>query len=219
MISTIPRGSAEGAQQTVARNYQLDSFFGTELHIKLKDLLFDNGNLANIMYGNTSSSTRMDTLDVIDHQLFFTASSFWRQPTISQNWEPLASQTLPLAATVIHSMLSELSSIMNATVKYSQEEYRHTFCASPVILFTLDATTFINHTLVAHFITPLWYKAAMIGTLQFPSAVLRLDWDSSISFSTHFPLFWRSSAGIGTQSTLSGLVLLYFIPRSIPLPF
>ena len=139
---------------------------------------------------------------------------------------------------------------------FSQDEYRGTFCPSPMKNFTPEATALINHTLVGRFKPPpttMWRNSARIGAPQSPSALLSLDSLSSISYRSQFLLIWRSSAGIGAplspsallsldslssisfrsqfllfqrssagigtpQSPLSWLVLLYFIPRSIP-PF
>jgi hypothetical protein len=52
----------------------------------------------------------MEVLDVIYHQFVFTANSLGCQPTISQYFQPLALQTLALAAAAIHYALSGYAS-------------------------------------------------------------------------------------------------------------
>jgi len=49
----------------------------------------------------------MEVLDLIHHQLSFTAHSLGHQPTTSQYFQPLALHTLALAAAAIHCALSE----------------------------------------------------------------------------------------------------------------
>jgi len=68
----------------------------------------------------------MEELDLIYHQFFFTADSLGRQPTTLHYFQPLAPQTLALAAAAIHCALSEYTSGMKATVMFSQDEYRGT---------------------------------------------------------------------------------------------
>jgi len=50
---------------------------------------------------------QMEVLDLIYHQFFFTTNSLGRQPTTSLYFQPLAPQTLELAAAAIHCALSE----------------------------------------------------------------------------------------------------------------
>jgi hypothetical protein len=49
----------------------------------------------------------MEVLDLIYHQFFLSANRVGRQPTTSQYFQPLAPQTLALAATSIYCALSE----------------------------------------------------------------------------------------------------------------
>jgi len=143
----------------------------------------------------------MEVLDLIYHQLFFMANSLGSQPTTSQYFQPLAPQTLALVATAIHCALSEYAGGKKATVLYSQDEYRGTFCPSPMIYFSPDATAPFNHTLVGRFKPPpttMRCNSARIGTPQFPLVLLSLDSLFSISFCSQFLVFRRSSAGIGT---------------------
>ena len=132
---------ADGARRTVVRSYRLDVGSETELRIKVKELLFDDAYLSKVVDDKKSWFTRMEVLDLIYHQFFFTANSLGRQPTTSQYFQPLAPQTLALAAAAIHCALSEYTSGKKATVMFSQDEYRGTFGPSPVINFTLEATT------------------------------------------------------------------------------
>jgi len=66
----------------------------------------------------------------------------------SQYFQPLAPQTLALVAAAIHCALSEYASGKKVTVIFSQDEYRGTFCPSPMITCTPEATALINHPLV-----------------------------------------------------------------------
>jgi len=153
----------------------------------------------------------MEVLDLIYHQFFFTTNSLGPQPTTSKYFQPLAPQTSALVAVAIHCVLSEYAGGEKATVMFSQDEYRGTFCPSPMINFTPEATALINHTLVGRFTPPattMQHNSGRIGAPQSPSALLTLDSLSSISFRSQFLLFQRSSAGIGTPQSPSALLSL-----------
>jgi len=90
----------------------------TELRIKVKELLFDDAYLPTVVDDKKSWFTRMEVLDLIYHQFFFTANRLGRQPTTSQYFQPLAPQTLALAAAAIHCALSEYASRKKATVMF-----------------------------------------------------------------------------------------------------
>jgi len=90
-------------------------------------------------------------LDHIYHQFFLTANSLWPQPMTSQHIQPLAPQTLALVATAIHCAPSEYASGKKATGMFSQDEYQGTFCPSPTINISPEATVLINHPSVDHF--------------------------------------------------------------------
>jgi len=141
IISTIRGWLADGARQTVVRSYRFDVGSETELRIKVKELLFDDAYLSKVVDDKKSWFMRMEVLDLISHQFFFTANSLGCQPTTSQYFQPLAPQTLVLAAAAIHCALSAYASGMKATVMFSQDEYRGTFGPSAVINFTLEANT------------------------------------------------------------------------------
>jgi len=113
----------------------------TELQIKVKELLFDDAYLSKVVDDTNSWFTRMEVVDLIYQQYFFTATSLGYQPTTSQYFQPLAPQTLVLPAAAIHCTLSEYASGKKGTVMFSQDEYLGTFGPSPVINFTLEATT------------------------------------------------------------------------------
>jgi len=130
---------ADGARQTVVRSYRLDLAYETELRIKVKKLLFDDASLSKVIDDKKSWFTRMEVLDLLCHQCFFTANSVGRQPTTSQYFEPLAPHSVALAAAAIHCALSQYGSGKQATVMFSHNEYRGTFGPSPVINFTLEA--------------------------------------------------------------------------------
>ena len=113
---------------------------GTELRIKVKELLFDDAYLLKFVDDEKSWFTRMEVLDPIYHQFIFTANSLGSQPTTSQYFQHLAPQTLALAATAIHCALSEYASGMKAMVMFLQDEYRRTFGTTPSINYFLQAT-------------------------------------------------------------------------------
>jgi hypothetical protein len=66
-------------------------------------------------------------------------------------FQPLVAQNLALAATGIHCVRTEYESGLRATVMFSPDEYRGTFCASHVITSTSEATALNNYTSVCHF--------------------------------------------------------------------
>ena len=111
----------------------------TELWINIKKLLFDDAYLTKVVNDKKSLFTQMKVLDLMYHQFFFTTNSLGRQPTTSQYFQPLAPQTLVLAAAAIHCALSEYPSGKKTRVMFAQDEYRGTFGPSPVINFTLEA--------------------------------------------------------------------------------
>jgi len=134
-ISTIREWFADGACRTAVCSYQLDLRSETELRIHVKEILFDKAYLSKVVDDKKSWFTRMEVLDLIYHQFFFTANSLGRQPTTSQYFQPLAPQPLVLIAAAIHCALSEYASGKKATVMFSQDEYQGTFCPSPMIKF------------------------------------------------------------------------------------
>jgi len=71
---------------------------------------------------------------------------------IKQQQQPLTPQMLALAAAAIHCVLSQYASGKKATVMCSQDECRGTFCSSPVINFTPEATALMNPKLVGRLI-------------------------------------------------------------------
>jgi hypothetical protein len=120
----------DGARRTVVRSYQFDFCSETDLRIQGKELLFDDAYLSKVVEDKKSWFTRMEVLDLIYHQFFFTANSLGCQPTTSQYFQPLVPQTLALVAAAIHCALSEYASGKKATVMFSQDEYRGTFVHS-----------------------------------------------------------------------------------------
>jgi len=112
----------------------------TWLQIRVNVLLFDDAYVSEVVDDMKSWFTQMEVLDVIYDQFFFTPNSLGRQQTTPQYFQPLAPQTLALAAAAIHCALSEYASEKKALVMFSQDEYRGTFGPSPVINFTLEAT-------------------------------------------------------------------------------
>jgi hypothetical protein len=111
----------------------LDLGSETDLRIQVKELLFDDAYLSKFIDDQKSWFRRMEVLDLIYHQLFFTANSLGRQPTTLQFFQPLTPQTLALVAAAIQCALSEYATGKNVIVMFSQDEYRGKFCPSTVI--------------------------------------------------------------------------------------
>jgi hypothetical protein len=123
MISTIQRWLADRACRTVVCSYRLDVSFETDLQINIKELLFDNTYLSKVVNDKKSWFTRMEVLDLIYHQFFFTTNRLGCKPTTSHYYQPLPPQTLALAAAASHCALSEYASGKKATCMYSQDDY------------------------------------------------------------------------------------------------
>jgi len=100
--------------------------------MQIKELLFNDADLSKVINDKKSWFTRMEVLDLIYHQFFFTANSLGRQPTTSQCFQPLTLQTLALVAADSHSALSEYATGQKVTIMFSQVEYRGKFCPSTV---------------------------------------------------------------------------------------
>jgi hypothetical protein len=165
----------------------LDFESETELRIQVKELLFDDAYLSKVIDDNKSWFTRMEVLDLIYHQLFFTANRLGRQPTTSQFFQPLAPKTLALVAATIHCALLEYATGKKVTVMFSQDEFRGKFCPSPVMdCITAEASALINYTWWSCFIPRPWFSSALIGAPQSPSALLCLDWRFDILFSAPY---------------------------------
>jgi len=133
--------------------------------------------------------TWMGVHHLMNHKFAFTTRHVGRQPTRSQDFQPLTPQTLAQPAAGIHCVLSEYSSGNMATVMISEEHYWGTYCPSPVINFTPEATALFNHTLVGRLIPPLRCNSARKGA---PHCLLPLhspDWCFSVSYPTRFPHF------------------------------
>jgi hypothetical protein len=109
-IGTIRGWLTDGACRTVVLSYQLNVGSESELRIKVKGLLSHDTYLSKFIDDKKSWFTRMEVLDLIYHQFFFTANSLGCQPTASQYFQPLAPQTLTLATTAIHCALSGYAS-------------------------------------------------------------------------------------------------------------
>jgi len=101
----------------------LDCESQTELRILVEEILFDDAYLSKVIDDEKSWFTRMEVLDLIYHQIFFTANSLGRQLTASQFFQLLTPQTLALVAAAIHCALSEYATGKKVTVMFSQDEY------------------------------------------------------------------------------------------------
>jgi len=142
MISTIPGRLGDGARGTVVQCHRFDVGSETEHRIMVMDLLCDDAYLSKVVDDKKLwFNTGMEVLDLIYQQFFLSANSLGHQPTTSQYFQPLASQTLALAAAAIHCALSDYASAKTAKVLFFQDNYRGTLGPSPVINFTLEATT------------------------------------------------------------------------------
>jgi hypothetical protein len=206
----------------------LDLGSETELRIQIKELLFDDAYLSKVIDDKKSWFTRMEVLDLIYHQFFFTANSLGRQPTTSQFFQPLTPQTLALVAAAIHCALSEYATGKKVTVMFSQDEYRGKFCPSTVTdCISAEAIALIKFKLhmvgLLHTPPPQWCSSAIIGAPQSPSALLNpsallsLDWCCDISFSTPYCLFCPRSSIPSSTSIRSASIsfqTLYFPPLS-----
>jgi hypothetical protein len=124
---------ADRAPRTIVRSYQVDLASETELRIQVKEPLFDNANLSKVIDDKKAWFTRMEVLDIIYHQFFFTTYSLGRQPTTLQFFQPLTPHTLALVAVAIHCTLSEYATGKKVTAMFSEDEYQGKFCPSTVI--------------------------------------------------------------------------------------
>jgi len=145
---------SHGASRTCVCSYWMDLGSGTELGMQVKELLFHDAYLSKVVDDQKSWFTQMEVLDLIYHQICFTANSLGSQRTTSQYFQPLTPQTVALVTTAIHCVLSEYGSGKKATAMISPDECQGILCPSLVINFTSDAPALINYTLVGHFLTP-----------------------------------------------------------------
>jgi len=156
----------------------------------VKELLFANAYLSKVVDDKMLWFTQMEVLDFIYAQFLFTTNSLERQPTTLQYFQPPAPLTLALAATAIHCVLSEYASGKKATVMFSQNEYQATFGPSPMINFTLEATTqsITHQRRLRTFAPPMQHNSTILVAHQSSSELVCLDWTSSISFHSQFLL-------------------------------
>jgi len=101
--------------------------------MQVKKLLFVDVYLSKVINDKKSWFMRIEQLDVIYHQFFFTANNLGRQPTTLQFFQSLTPHTLALVAVAIHSALSKYATGKKVTVMSSQDEYRGKFCSSTVM--------------------------------------------------------------------------------------
>jgi len=120
-------------------------------------LLFDDAYLSKVIDNKKPWFTRMEVLDLIYHQFFFTTNRLGRQPTTSQFFQPLTLQILVLVALAIHCALSEYATGKKVTVVYSQDAYRGKFCPSMV-----------TDCISAEAIALIKFKLHMVGLLHTP---------------------------------------------------
>jgi hypothetical protein len=91
--------------------------------------------------------TQMQVLDLIYHQLFFTANSLGPQPTTSQFFQLLTPLLLVLVSAAINCSLSEYTTGQNVPVVLSEDKYQGKFCPCIVIdCITAEAIVLINYT-------------------------------------------------------------------------
>lgn len=152
----------------------------------------------------------MEFVHCIYHQFFFTANGSGSQPTTSQFFQPLALQTVALAPTPIHCMLSICPSGINSMMMFSQDIYQGKFHPTLVIYVNLEPTA-LNYS--QYWATTL-YLLPSKTTLGYalPKSLSTLQGHvlpSSMSFQSQFLLFWCPSAGMSTRQ--SQLVLLSII--------
>jgi len=168
------------------------------------------------MNDKKSCLMRMKVFDLIDHELFFTADSLRRQPTISQSVQPLSPQMSALVACSY--------SLCAVWVCHRREGYRDVFSRTisrKVLPFhgnTIELLlTALHHSSIPHgglLHTPApppssrWRSSAGMGALQSPSALLSLDCPFDISFSApQTPLWPRLGAPLFHSRPFTSLPL------------
>jgi len=135
------------ASRINVRSYHLDSGSETEFRIQVKKLPLEDANLLKVIDDLKSWFTRMEVLDSIYHQFFFTANSLGRQLTTSQFFQLVTPQTLAFVAAAIHCALSEYATGTKVTVMFSQDDYQGTFGPSTVKdCINAEDTALINYT-------------------------------------------------------------------------
>jgi len=112
----------------------LDLGSETELQIQVKELLFNDSYLSKVIDDKILWFIRMEALDLIYHQFFFTTNSLGQQPTTSQFFQPLTLQMSVLVGAAIYCILSDYATGQKVTVIFSEDEYRGKFCPSTVIV-------------------------------------------------------------------------------------
>ena len=161
----------DGACGTGIHSYQSDLGHQTEHWIKFKEALYYDADLSNLFDDKESWFSQLEVVGQIYHQFFFPADRFGQQPISSKSFQPLALQTLVLAATAIYCALSLYTSGMKVTVMFSQNEYEGSLGSSRVINFTLEAIALSITHQSATLYPPLWHFSAWIEALLFHSAV------------------------------------------------
>jgi hypothetical protein len=164
----------------------LDLGSETALRIQIKELLFDDAYLSKVIDDKKSWFTRMEVLDLMYQQFFFTANSLGCQPTTSQFFQPLTPQTLALVAAAIHCALSEYATGKTVTVMFSENEYRGKFCPSTV-----------TDCISAEGIALIKFKLHVVGLLHTPPPQMVL-----VRYNR------RSSIPVGAPQSLSALLNL-----------
>ena len=157
------------------------------------EFLFADANLSKVVDDKQSWFMRIEVLDLFYHQFFFAVNSLGRQPKTCQYFEPLAPQPLALVAKATHCVLSDYGSGKKAAGMFSEDEFWGTFCPSPMMKFTPEATALGNHPFVCRFEPPPPLSPQHV-------AQLRYDKCSSIPVGTPQPRF----------------TLFYILPQSIP---
>jgi len=78
MITIIWGQLTGGAHHTIVRSYQLDLNLGTELQIQVKEFLFDDGYLSDVVDEKKLWFMRMTAVDLIYHRFLFTTNRLGR---------------------------------------------------------------------------------------------------------------------------------------------
>jgi len=99
----------------------------------VRELLFDNAYLLNVIDDKKSLFIWMDALDLVSNYFFFTTNSLGRRPTTSPFFQSLSPQKLALVAAVVHCTRAEYGTGKMVTVMFSQDEYQGKFCPCTVI--------------------------------------------------------------------------------------
>jgi len=115
----------------------------TDHRIQVKEVLLDNTYISKVIGDKKLWFTKLEVLELICHRFFYTTNCLGWQPTAFQLFQTLTLQTVPLAPTAIHCVLSEYATWKKNIFLFVQNEYKGGFCAFTVIALTLNTAALI----------------------------------------------------------------------------